>query len=121
MARSKWPIGIAALFGAWLFVSAFVLTVPVGDYWNNIVVGAAIAILAAYSGYTRGGSRAASALAALLGLWAIVTPFVYAGGSPTLLYSDVITGIVVAVLAGYDTYLLGRMGAGETASARQAA
>ena len=104
--RIKWPIGIAALFGAWMFVSAFALGMPSGRFWNDVVVGAVIAIVAAYSAYTSRGSRSASGLATLLGLWAIVTPFVYAGGT-TMLYSDVITGIVVAVLAGYDTYVLG--------------
>jgi len=106
--RNKLPIGIAALFGAWMFVSAFVLGMPNGHFWNNVVVGAVIAIVAAYSAITRGGSRSASGLATILGLWSIVTPFVYAS-STTMLWSDVISGIIIAVLAGYDTYVLGTM------------
>ena len=36
------------LLGAWVFVSAFVFEVAQGHYWNNLVVGAAIVVLAAY-------------------------------------------------------------------------
>lgn len=116
-ARSKWPIGIAALFGVWLFVSPFVVGASGAHLWNDVVVGAVVAILGAYSGYTRAGSRGASGLVTLLGLWSIVTPFVYAGGSG-MLWSDVISGIVVAVLAGYDTYAVGASSGAETGTAQ---
>lgn len=45
-------------------------------------------------------------IAALFGLWVLVSPFVLSGalGSGSALYSNVISGIVVAVLAGYAAW-----------------
>ncbi|WP_232686574.1 SPW repeat domain-containing protein [Halobacterium zhouii] len=120
----RWLAGVSALIGAWIFVSAFLYELQVGHFWNNVIVGAAIVVLAAYSGYQAmemSASRGASGLAALLGLWMIVTPFVYPGvevtwlwgNAPTgantaILWSDLISGALVAVFSGYNAAQAGR-------------
>lgn len=104
----RWISGLALLVGAWVFVSAFVLQIGGGHYWNNIVVGAAIVLLSGFSATQAGESATpnvwASGLSGLLGLWMIATPFVYGAATSVVLWSGVLSGIAVAVLEGYNTY-----------------
>ncbi|MFB6075199.1 MAG: SPW repeat protein [Haloarculaceae archaeon] len=116
----RWLSGISALFGAWVFVSVFALGASGSHYWNDLVVGAAIFILAGYSFLQEASEPSVvwtSALAALLGLWMIATPFVYSGVSSTMMWSGVISGVVVAILSGYDAYDANR--SGRTAAAER--
>lgn len=100
----RWVGGISALFGAWVFASAFVFDMVGAHFWNDVVVGAAIVVLAGYSAVQATANTWTSGLAGLLGLWMIATPFVYAGVSTAAMWSGVVSGIVVAVLSGYNAY-----------------
>ena len=104
----RWIGGLSALVGAWVFVSTFVFGLSSSHFWNNVVIGAAIVILAGYSAVqaseSRGPNPWASGLAALLGLWMIVAPFVFQTAGSVVLWSDVLSGAVVAVLSGYNAY-----------------
>lgn len=104
----RWLSGIALVVGAWVFASAFVLDIAGGHYWNNIVVGAAIFVLSGYSALRdmedEAPSTWTSGLSALLGLWMIATPFVYGYANQTVLASGVVSGVIVAVLEGYNAY-----------------
>jgi hypothetical protein len=103
----RWIGGISALFGAWLFVSAFVFDMSGAHFWNDLVVGAAIVVLAGYSATQADamspGNSWTSGLAALLGLWMIATPFVY-GAATYAMWSSVVSGVAVAILSGYNAY-----------------
>lgn len=105
--HSQWISGISALFGAWVFVSAFVFGMNGAHYWNALVVGAAIAVLAGFSAFraqeTGSGNTWSSGLAALLGLWMIASPFVY-GAVTAVWWSSIISGVAVAALSGYEAY-----------------
>lgn len=114
----RWLAAASAVLGAWVVVSAFVFELQIGHFWNNLIVGISIAALAGYSGYQASegtASRGASGLAALLGLWMIVTPFVYpgvevawlwgtapTGANTAILWSDLVSGVLVAVFSGYN-------------------
>lgn len=106
----KWLSGIASLFGAWIVVSPWVLgtDLTAGSLWNNVIIGAAIFLIAGYNYYRMSQGMTASTggavLTALLGLWMIVAPFIVFEVGASLLWSNVISGIVVAVLAGYNAY-----------------
>ena len=109
----KWLSGVNALIGAWLVVSLFLLTRTSGGFsasaWNNIIVGAAVFLVAGYN-YTRAdeeqpGSVGASSLVALLGLWMLIAPFlVFNIDTATLFWSNVLSGLVVAVLGAFNAY-----------------
>lgn len=96
------------MLGLWLIVAPFLLGAPTADLWNDVIVGGLIAVLAGYNWYrtTQGEevSTSGAALNSLLGLWLIAAPFVF-GVSGALLWNDVIVGIIVASLAGYDIYV----------------
>lgn len=102
----RWIGRFSALVGAWVFVSAFAFDMVGAHFWNDLVVGAAIFVFAGYStiqaGTSETGAAWASGLAGLLGLWMIATPFVY--GAAASMWSSVVSGIVVAVLSGYNAY-----------------
>lgn len=100
--------GLVSLVGLWIAVSPFVYETTEMALWNNVVVGAAIFLIAGYNFYrTYEGTLASvgsASLVALLGLWMIVTPFVMALDSDVLFWSNVAAGAVVALLAGYNAY-----------------
>ena len=106
----KWLSGIASLFGAWIVVSPWVLETELatGSLWNNVIIGAAIFLIAGYNYYRMSNGMSASVggatLVALLGLWMIVAPFLVFEVEAALLWSDVISGAAVAVLSGYNAY-----------------
>lgn len=110
---AKWASWLAALVGLWVLVSPFVLSGPVTSgtaMWSNVVAGIVVLVLAAYGAFELRSAAHASAasewsgwIAALAGLWILASPFVLTGsittGNP--MYSNVIAGIVAAVLAAY--------------------
>jgi hypothetical protein len=114
---SQWASGANVLLGLWLFfIPTFVWSASGWVFWNDIIVGAAITILGAFSAYNamNGGSarRGSSGLNTLLGLWMIVSAFVW--GSTTLLFlNDLVVGVIVAIFAGFATF---SASSGETSS-----
>lgn len=98
----------AALVGAWILISAFLYSPPAANFWNDVIVGAAIGIVAGYNAIktdeTEGINVGAASLVALLGLWMVVAPFIFDVVTDAAFWSDVISGGLVAVLAGYNAY-----------------
>jgi hypothetical protein len=96
-----------ALVGAWIVISGFLYSPPPANFWNDVIVGAAIGIVAGYNALKaddpEGINTGAASLVALLGLWMVVAPFIFeaTGGA---LWSDVVSGAIVAILAGYNAY-----------------
>lgn len=105
---TKWLAGLNGLLGLWLIAVPFVFSVTTNAMWNAIVIGILIAALGGYNFYltTRDEEVNATATGAntLLGLWVVVAPFVFNPGT-TALYNDVIVGALVAIFAGYNTYV----------------
>jgi hypothetical protein len=117
----KWLSGFVSLVGAWIFVSAFVYqTMSTASYWNNVIVGLAIFLIAGYNYYrmTIGHevSVGSAGFVALLGLWMILVPFVIADVGVAF-WSDVVSGAVVAAIAGYNAYAGRETGAAAPAGA----
>ncbi|MFB6186622.1 MAG: SPW repeat protein [Halobacteriaceae archaeon] len=105
----KWTSGIAALGGIWAIIAPFIwMGVSSSMMWSNIIIGAAVFLLAGFSWYRKytgeSAHKVASWLAAIGGLWFIVAPFVFTGVPNNLMITNVIAGIIVAVLAGYTAY-----------------
>ncbi|WP_323191931.1 SPW repeat protein [Halostella sp. PRR32] len=112
---SKLLAGLASLIGGWIAVSPFVY----GDLggatqldaagWNNIIIGAAIFLVAGYNFYRMSKdmnvSEAAAGLTLLLGLWIVVSAIaVFDMGTTGLLWSTVVSGLVAAAIGGYNAY-----------------
>ncbi|MEY7849831.1 SPW repeat protein [Natrarchaeobius sp. A-rgal3] len=100
--------GLAAGLGFLLLISGVFFT---GSGWiilNNVIVGAIVAIAAAYTAAVPSGGRlprfAAPAVVVLAGLWAIASPFVLGVGQGLLFWATVVLGVLVAVLAMVSIY-----------------
>lgn len=121
--EGKWAAGLNVLLGLGLIATPFVLdwliTTGVwttdlfgesiaGNAWNDVIIGAGIAALAAYNYYRAANeeeiSTGAASLVALLGLWMIVAPFVFEPTTEVGFWYDVVVGALVAILAGYNVY-----------------
>ena len=107
-ATTKWTAAGNGVLGCWLIAAPFVVGSPTIDRWNDVLVGATIVLVAGYN-YARATGRrptssAGAGLVAGLGCWLVVAPFVL-GLEGLALWSDVVTGTVVAGVAGYNAYV----------------
>lgn len=111
----KWASLAIALLGLWLIVEPFLFEILAANFWNDIVVGALLVVVGGYNYYRRAdehlGSVGAAVFAALLGLWLIVSPWVYAVEIEAVnlttevgFWNDVIVGLLVLVLGVYSAY-----------------
>lgn len=104
---TKWLAGANAVLGLWLIAAPFVFGVSGTGLWNAVIVGSLIAIVGGYNWYltTKGEevSVAGAGFNALLGLWVIAAPFLFDPGTSAL-WNDVIVGVVVSSLGGYNAY-----------------
>lgn len=115
LSGSKLLAGLASLIGAWIAVSPFVYGDLAGGTqldaagWNNVIVGAAIFLVAGYNFYRLSKdmnvSEAAAGLTLLLGLWMVVSPFaVFALGTAGLFWSTVVSGLIAGAIGAYNAY-----------------
>ncbi len=98
--------GIDIVLGLWLIVSPFLLgyanlTTPL---WNSIIIGVAVAALAATQtsreGYRRGWTGWVNVV---LGIWLIFSPFILGFADVTsALWNNIILGIAITVLAAWS-------------------
>jgi hypothetical protein len=114
--EDRWASAIIALAGIWLLIEPFLLDpIIAGNRWNDIIVGLLLLALGGYNYYRRTndrlGSTAAAGLAALIGLWLLVAPWVYgidAGGGEIVtelgFWNDVIVGLVVLALGVFSVH-----------------
>ncbi|WP_209438395.1 SPW repeat protein [Natronococcus sp. JC468] len=100
--------GLAAVLGTWIFWSGVFFT---GFGWivtNNVLVGAVIATLAAYTAARPTGGRlpslAGPVVIAILGVWTIAAPFFFGVPRDILFWSNVVAGALVVVLALVSVY-----------------
>lgn len=104
----RWLSGVVSLVGFWIAASALVYETTTAALWNNLVVGVAIFLLAGYGFYRLARDRrpdvGSTSLAALLGLWAVASPFLLPYPSDAFVWSTVASGVAVAVLSGYNAY-----------------
>jgi hypothetical protein len=97
--------GINLILGLWLIIAPFVLgcTSYRHSEWNSIVVGVIVAALAAIRIW---GGRSASWLSwiiAALGLWMIVSPWIYSNSDVNaILWNDIIVGVIILVLGAWS-------------------
>lgn len=99
--------GIVAVVGAWVALSVFMYDVGQAGLWNNVLVGAGIFLTAGYNYYRLYNdiplSVGVAAFVAVLGLWLIVAAPLLAMADG-LFWSTIVSGLLVAGLAGYNAY-----------------
>jgi hypothetical protein len=105
---ARLPTLVTLIAGLWLVAAPFVLEYGdaatwVDGYWNDVLVGAAIAVVSATRIVTPLFTAPLSLATAGLGIWLIVAPFALGynvdGESSAATANDITTGIVVLVFA----------------------
>ncbi|WP_049921319.1 SPW repeat domain-containing protein [Halopiger djelfimassiliensis] len=98
---------IVAVLGAWVALSTLLFDVGQAGLWNNLSVGALVFVAAGYNYYRVTNdvplSVGVASLVAVLGIWLIVSAALLelTGG---LFWSTLVSGLLVAGLAGYNAY-----------------
>lgn len=109
-----WFAALAALLGLWTVATPFVWSAPDALVWSNVAAGAVVAILAGFVAWKAWDDErvhvAVPAVAALVGLWVLVSPFAFESVAESVTYSNVIAGLLAAVLVGYTGYVGSRAG-----------
>jgi hypothetical protein len=91
--------GVTLVFGIWLTVAPFVLGYGDGDpYWNDIVFGAVIVVLALIRVSGAYGASWLSYLNALAGMW-VFAAALWLDDSAVARWNDLVAGAVVMALA----------------------
>ena len=98
----RFASGINIIAGIWTIISPWVYGFynGVGNVWNSVIVGIVIAIFAAIRFFGTAGTVWLSWINALLGIWLILSPWIYGFTDNTgRKWNSVIVGIVVLVLS----------------------
>lgn len=107
LTSEKWASGINFLAGLWLIAVPFWFGASGAVLWSGVISGIVIAVLGAYDYWLESQGTTASpwaaGIAGLFGLWMIAAPFLFLASS-TLMWSDAVAGVVVAILGAYNAY-----------------
>jgi|GEM_PF-966329 len=97
---------INLLLGIWLIISAFTLAVSEEAYWNDLIVGIVVLILAAtrLSRPTE-GTKPAGWVNAAIGVWLIAAPFILSYQRDQEMWNDIIVGALLLIFAGWSASL----------------
>jgi hypothetical protein len=103
----RWASGVNVLAGLWMIISPFVLGYSnlSGALWSDVIVGIAIAVVAAIRAGGAVDQPWLSWVNALLGAWLIVSPWVLGfADSANALWNNVIIGVIVLVLGAWSGF-----------------
>ncbi|GAB7017167.1 SPW repeat protein [Halostagnicola bangensis] len=118
----QWVSALIALLGLYLVASPFIFEATEAAIWNDTLVGTAIFLLGGYNFYRMSRDRLASvgvaSLTVLLGLWAVILPYLIEMGSNELATGTTITGVLVVALAAYNAYANNKADSPEHAATR---
>lgn len=108
--RQYTPIlsGITVIVGLWIILSGFVyVTVGGATLWNTLFVGLVVVLAAAYNYYRQSNdiplSVGVATLLVVLGLWLIASTIIF-DMPPGFRWSTAASGLIIAVLGGYNAY-----------------
>jgi hypothetical protein len=94
--------GLNIIAGIWTIISPWVYGFfnGTGSVWNNVIVGIVIAIFAAIRFFGAASAVWLSWINALLGIWLILSPWIYGYTTNTgRMWNSIIVGIIVLVLS----------------------
>lgn len=109
----KLASGLNFLAGLYLLISTWSNTVSGGSTVNGVVLGIIVAILAA-TRFAGASGPWASWLDALIGLWMIISPWVYGYGGEAWMWNAIVVGIIIFVLGAWSATASGMSGTSGT-------
>lgn len=95
--------GLDIVAGAWLFLSPWVVLMHANLAWNNWVVGALVAIMAAVRAFGAYTASWISWVNVVLGIWVIAAPWIVADAQfNSAAWNNVVTGLIIVILAAWS-------------------
>ncbi len=93
-----WQAWTNAILGLWLIIAAFLSFSPIGNLWDNLLVGVIVAI----AGFAMIKEKSWQGwLSAIMGIWLIIAAFIPLLQAHTgNLWNDLLSGILVTI-AGF--------------------
>lgn len=101
MGGSKVTTWLTLILGVWLILAPFILDLSsiAGDYWNDIVFGVLVVILSIV-GLSYVQETWSHWLNALIGLWTLITPFLFGfAENRGVMWNDIIVGLLIGMFA----------------------
>lgn len=109
--------GLNVVAGIYLIISAWIGALSGGTRANGIIFGIIVAILAAIR-FSGGTGRWMSWLNALIGIWLIISPWVYGTAGQGWMWNSIVLGIIVLVLGACAAMASGSEGPGTESAPR---
>jgi hypothetical protein len=101
--------GTNMVLGVWLLIAPLLLATSSAGLWNDVLVGAVIAVCGGYNYYLVTQGKAVrfgvASVTALAGLWLLFAPFVLGGITGAAFWNDLAVGALVALFGGYNAYV----------------
>jgi len=113
--RGKLVSALIALVGLWMILEVLVVDLVIANLVNDLLAGILLLAVGGYNYYRQMneqyGSVGAAAVAALVGAWILVAPFVF-GGEPALVpidnnvgaWNNIVLGLIALALGAYSAY-----------------
>lgn len=89
--------GLNFIAGVYLFISGWIGGMNAGNTWNSIIFGIIVAILAA-SRFAGATGPWASWVDALIGVWLIISPWVYGYSGTSWEWNSIVVGVIMLIL-----------------------
>lgn len=100
----RWATGLSIIAGLWLLISPFILGYSdrTNAVWDDVILGIAIAIIAALRLWWFSDMAWLSWLNLILGAWVVISPWVLGfSDQSTAMADNVIVGVIVFILSGW--------------------
>ena len=98
---------VSFLLGIWLIIAPFALAYSdsASARWNDIVVGAAVLILAGRSAVAPANGVQLGCSCAALGVWLVIAPFALGNSNITAnVWYDALVGVLLVVLGAWSAF-----------------
>jgi hypothetical protein len=99
--QARLASGLNFIAGLYLLISAWIGAVNGGSRANGIIFGIIVAILAAMR-FAESAGPWASWVNALIGIWLIISPWVYGTAGQGWMWNSIVIGIIILVLGAWS-------------------
>ncbi len=99
--QSRLASGLNCLAGIYLLIAGAIAGAPGGGKANAVIFGIIVAVLGASRAFGSTGPWA-SWLAALIGIWMIISPWVYGFAGHPWMWNAIVVGIIMLVLGAWS-------------------
>lgn len=107
--------GLNVILGIWLIIAPFIFAMTGAAFWNDILVGIFVLILASTRvSRPTASTRLASWTNAIVGIWLILAPFVLGYLSVAQVWDDIAVGVLLLILSTWSGSLPRRTPAATT-------